>query len=131
MLSDRHCGGGSADRKLARPRKEDKVKISFVRFDEVDKSSDALRNLFPDILDKATLTLDDNRRVPGVHVGSAARAWSGSISVFRSWAQRLRAGSSFPGSSTGLKDRGVQISGDRGIHVAGGGEWGSFCNQFA
>jgi hypothetical protein len=60
------------------------VKISSVLFDEVEESRDALWNLLPDILDNATLKLDDNRRVPGVHVGSAARAWSGSISLFRS-----------------------------------------------
>src|SRR5271169_3212505 len=41
----------------------DKVKVSFVLFDEIEKSSDALRNLLLGILDKATLTLGDNRKV--------------------------------------------------------------------
>src|SRR5579885_1423582 len=41
----------------------DKIKISFVLFDEIEKSSDALWNLMLGILDKATLTLGDNRRV--------------------------------------------------------------------
>src|ERR1700724_3578523 len=41
----------------------DKVKISFVLFDEIEKASDALWNLLLGILDKATLTLGDNRRV--------------------------------------------------------------------
>lgn len=41
----------------------DKVKLSFVLFDEIEKSSDALWNLLLGILDKATLTLGDNRRV--------------------------------------------------------------------
>ncbi len=41
----------------------DKVKLSFVLFDEVEKASDALWNLLLGILDKATLTLGDNRRV--------------------------------------------------------------------
>jgi ATP-dependent Clp protease ATP-binding subunit ClpA len=41
----------------------DTVKISFVLFDEIEKSSDALWNLLLGILDKATLTLGDNRRV--------------------------------------------------------------------
>jgi ATP-dependent Clp protease ATP-binding subunit ClpA len=41
----------------------DAVKISFVLFDEIEKSSDALWNLLLGILDKATLTLGDNRKV--------------------------------------------------------------------
>ncbi len=41
----------------------DKFKISFVLFDEIEKASDALWNLLLGILDKATLTLGDNRRV--------------------------------------------------------------------
>ncbi len=39
------------------------VNISFVLFDEIEKASDALWNLLLGILDKATLTLGDNRRV--------------------------------------------------------------------
>ncbi len=41
----------------------DKVKVSFVLFDEIEKASDSLWNLLLGILDKATLTLGDNRRV--------------------------------------------------------------------
>lgn len=41
----------------------DKCKISFVLFDEIEKASDALWNLLLGILDKATLTLGDNRKV--------------------------------------------------------------------
>jgi ATP-dependent Clp protease ATP-binding subunit ClpB len=41
----------------------EKIKISFVLFDEIEKASDALWNLLLGILDKATLTLGDNRRV--------------------------------------------------------------------
>ncbi|MDX1984901.1 MAG: AAA family ATPase [Bryobacteraceae bacterium] len=41
----------------------DNCKISFVLFDEIEKASDALWNLLLGILDKATLTLGDNRRV--------------------------------------------------------------------
>jgi len=41
----------------------DRVKISFVLFDEIEKASDALWNLLLGVLDKATLTLGDNRRV--------------------------------------------------------------------
>ncbi len=41
----------------------DGCKLSFVLFDEVEKASDALWNLLLGILDKATLTLGDNRRV--------------------------------------------------------------------
>ena len=41
----------------------DKVKLSFVLFDEIEKASDALWNLLLGILDKGVLTLGDNRRV--------------------------------------------------------------------
>src|SRR6202162_4327737 len=41
----------------------EKVKISFVLFDEIEKASDSLWNLLLGILDKATLTLGDNRKV--------------------------------------------------------------------
>jgi ATP-dependent Clp protease ATP-binding subunit ClpA len=39
------------------------LKLSFVLFDEIEKANDALWNLLLGILDKATLTLGDNRRV--------------------------------------------------------------------
>jgi ATP-dependent Clp protease ATP-binding subunit ClpB len=39
------------------------VKIGFVLFDEIEKASDSLWNLLLGILDKATLTLGDNRKV--------------------------------------------------------------------
>jgi ATP-dependent Clp protease ATP-binding subunit ClpB len=39
------------------------VKLSFVLFDEIEKASDALWNLLLGILDKAALTLGDNRPV--------------------------------------------------------------------
>ncbi len=41
----------------------DRVKISFILFDEIEKASDSLWNLLLGVLDKATLTLGDNRRV--------------------------------------------------------------------
>jgi ATP-dependent Clp protease ATP-binding subunit ClpA len=41
----------------------ERFKVSFVLFDEIEKASDALWNLLLGILDKATLTLGDNRRV--------------------------------------------------------------------
>jgi len=41
----------------------EETKLSFVLFDEIEKASDALWNLLLGILDKATLTLGDNRRV--------------------------------------------------------------------
>lgn len=41
----------------------DTLKLSFVLFDEIEKASDALWNLLLGILDKAVLTLGDNRRV--------------------------------------------------------------------
>jgi ATP-dependent Clp protease ATP-binding subunit ClpB len=41
----------------------EKVKISLVLFDEIEKASDSLWQLLLGILDKATLTLGDNRRV--------------------------------------------------------------------
>jgi ATP-dependent Clp protease ATP-binding subunit ClpA len=39
------------------------MKLSFVLFDEIEKASDSLWNLLLGILDKATLTLGDNRKV--------------------------------------------------------------------
>lgn len=45
----------------------EKIKLSFVLFDEIEKASDALWNLLLGILDKATLTLGDNRRVDFSH----------------------------------------------------------------
>src|SRR5438034_4747723 len=41
----------------------DEVKLSLVLFDEIEKASDSLWQLLLGILDKATLTLGDNRRV--------------------------------------------------------------------
>jgi ATP-dependent Clp protease ATP-binding subunit ClpB len=41
----------------------ERVRMSFVLFDEIEKASDALWNLLLGILDKAILTLGDNRRV--------------------------------------------------------------------
>jgi ATP-dependent Clp protease ATP-binding subunit ClpB len=41
----------------------DKLKLSLVLFDEIEKASDALWNLLLGILDKGILTLGDNRKV--------------------------------------------------------------------
>jgi ATP-dependent Clp protease ATP-binding subunit ClpB len=41
----------------------EKVKLTILLFDEIEKASDALWQLLLGILDKATLTLGDNRRV--------------------------------------------------------------------
>ena len=41
----------------------EETKLSFVLFDEIEKASDSLWQLLLGILDKATLTLGDNRRV--------------------------------------------------------------------
>jgi len=41
----------------------ERLKLSFLLFDEIEKASDALWQLLLGILDKATLTLGDNRRV--------------------------------------------------------------------
>jgi ATP-dependent Clp protease ATP-binding subunit ClpB len=41
----------------------DKLKLSFLLFDEIEKASNALWQLLLGMLDKATLTLGDNRRV--------------------------------------------------------------------
>ncbi|MBI4470446.1 MAG: ATP-dependent Clp protease ATP-binding subunit [Acidobacteria bacterium] len=45
----------------------DQVSLTFVLFDEIEKASDALWQLLLGILDKATLTLGDNRRVDFSH----------------------------------------------------------------
>src|SRR6201993_1870279 len=47
---------------LAKHHKEN-LHLSFLLFDEIEKASDALWQLLLGILDKATLTLGDNRRV--------------------------------------------------------------------
>lgn len=47
---------------LAANHRED-LKLSFLLFDEIEKASDALWQLLLGMLDKATLTLGDNRRV--------------------------------------------------------------------
>ena len=47
---------------LAKSHRED-LKLSFLLFDEIEKASDALWRLLLGMLDKATLTLGDNRRV--------------------------------------------------------------------
>jgi len=41
----------------------DKLKLSFLLFDEIEKASDAVWQLLLGMLDKASLTLGDNRRV--------------------------------------------------------------------
>jgi ATP-dependent Clp protease ATP-binding subunit ClpA len=41
----------------------DRVRMSFILFDEIEKANDALWQLLLGILDKATLTLGDNRKV--------------------------------------------------------------------
>jgi ATP-dependent Clp protease ATP-binding subunit ClpB len=41
----------------------ERIKLSFLLFDEIEKASDALWQLLLGIMDKATLTLGDNRRV--------------------------------------------------------------------
>jgi ATP-dependent Clp protease ATP-binding subunit ClpA len=41
----------------------ERIKISFLLFDEIEKASDALWHLLLGVLDRATLTLGDNRRV--------------------------------------------------------------------
>jgi ATP-dependent Clp protease ATP-binding subunit ClpA len=47
---------------LAKHHRDD-LKLSFLLFDEIEKASDALWQLLLGMLDKATLTLGDNRRV--------------------------------------------------------------------
>jgi len=47
---------------LSKYHRED-LKLSFLLFDEIEKASDALWQLLLGMLDKATLTLGDNRRV--------------------------------------------------------------------
>src|SRR5579864_2675264 len=47
---------------LSKFHRED-MKLSFLLFDEIEKASDALWQLLLGMLDKATLTLGDNRRV--------------------------------------------------------------------
>ena len=46
----------------------DKLRLSVLLFDEIEKASDSLWNLMLGILDKATLTLGDNRKVDFTNV---------------------------------------------------------------
>lgn len=88
------------------------VKISFVLFDEIEKASDALRKLLLGILDKATLTLGDNRKVNfaktlvfmSSNLGSASfnRAVSGSQPGFTSTYEKHQ--KTFDGSVRGKFD---------------------------
>jgi ATP-dependent Clp protease ATP-binding subunit ClpA len=45
----------------------DSLKLTFVLFDEIEKSSDALWQLLLGVLDKGTLTMGDNRKVDFSH----------------------------------------------------------------
>jgi len=53
-----NCGEGLLDQFPT-----NSLKLSIVLFDEIEKASDALWNLLFGILDRATLTLGDNRKV--------------------------------------------------------------------
>ncbi len=61
----------------------DKLKLSLVLFDEIEKASDALWQLLLGILDKATLTLGDNRRVDFSHAMIFMTSNLGSQEVMR------------------------------------------------
>ena len=61
-LGHRETSPALAQERLDR-RHTETCKVSFVLFDEIEKASDALWNLLLGILDKAVLTLGDNRRV--------------------------------------------------------------------
>ena len=69
------------------------MKLSFVLFDEIEKASDALWNLLLGILDKATLTLGDNRRVDFSRAmifmtSNLGAAEMSSIAAVRTWDSR-------------------------------------------
>src|SRR5205814_10377924 len=61
----------------------DKLKLSFLLFDEIEKASDALWQLLLRMLDKATLTLGDNRRVDlsQTVIFMTSNLWGGEIRV--------------------------------------------------
>jgi ATP-dependent Clp protease ATP-binding subunit ClpA len=63
----------------------DELKISFLLFDEIEKASDALWQLLLGILDKATLTLGNNRRVDLSRsmIFMSSNLGASEISVFR------------------------------------------------
>ena len=77
------------------------VKISFVLFDEIEKASDALWNLLLGILDKATLTLGDNRRVDFSHAMIFMTSNLGAADM----AAMLRPGLGFAAAAPGVDDR--------------------------
>src|SRR6202007_2255985 len=51
-----------AQEELAKSHRDD-LKLSFLLFDEIEKASDALWQLLLGMLDKARLTVGDNRKV--------------------------------------------------------------------
>src|SRR5499425_2018816 len=61
-LSHRETHPLITQEELAKSHREG-LKLSFLLFDEIEKASDALWQLLLGMLDKATLTLGDNRRV--------------------------------------------------------------------
>ncbi len=75
----------------------DKLKLSFVLFDEIEKASDALWQLLLGILDKATLTLGDNRRVDFSHAMIFMTSNLGSLEMTRLMTRGM-------GFSAGMED---------------------------
>jgi len=76
----------------------EKLKLSILLFDEIEKASDSLWQLLLGILDKATLTLGDNRRVD----------LSNCLIIMT--------------SNLGATDMQTLVEGGLGFHGAGGGE---------
>src|SRR5579862_5229290 len=77
------------------------VRVSFVLFDEIEKASEALWNLLLGILDKATLTLGDNRRVDFSHAMIFMTSNLGATDM----AAMLRPGLGFAAAAPGADDR--------------------------
>ena len=80
------------------------VKLSFILFDEIEKASDALWNLLLGILDKATLTLGDNRKVDFSRAMIFMTSNLGACEMSALVAPRLGFQKALPGGQTGTTE---------------------------
>ena len=91
------------------------MRLSFVLFDEIEKASDALGNLLLGILDKATLTLGDNRKVDFSHTMSfmTSNLGAGEMSALINPRLGFQAFDAARRNQTGVLDQGLGSKIDR------------------
>ena len=86
--------------------------MSLVLFDEIDKASDALWNLLLGILDKATLTLGDNRKVNFSQAMAFCTGNTGSREIASHIQPSIGFATPCPMNGAKLKDRIAKIGND-------------------